>query len=196
MPCSVMMAGGPASTNQESKYPGRGDRTFTSFPSVSSSGVQSTRSSDVAMRMSGTLNYIQYLPFTLVAMTRFPCTRVRIAPYLDSGLRSFPPAILAHAGPVLGAVPHVDLAVLHHGGRIEGGVLLPTHAAVTERRAECGGGSRRDGRIHQCGLHKGTEHPLASLSARWLARQAAEEGRQRRQRGIASHHRPRNAREV
>src|SRR5438093_12934428 len=98
MPCSVMMAGGPASTNQESKYPGRGDRTFTSFPSVSSSGVQSTRSSDVAMRMSGTLKYIQYLPFTFVAMTRFPCTLLRIAPDIDSKMLHLSHAILAHDG--------------------------------------------------------------------------------------------------
>src|SRR5438034_7526257 len=99
MPYSVMMAGGPASTSQESKYPGRGDRTFTSFPLVSSSGVQSTRSSEVAMRMSGTLKYIQYFPFTLVAMTRFPSTRLRIAPDLDSRFRYFPPSTLANAGP-------------------------------------------------------------------------------------------------
>src|SRR2546425_11036426 len=99
MPCAVRMAGGPASTSQESKYPGRGDRTFTSLPLASSSGVQSTRLSDVAMRMSGTLKYIQYFPFTLVAMTRFPSTRLRIAPDLDSRFRYFPPSILANAGP-------------------------------------------------------------------------------------------------
>src|SRR5881628_1208795 len=96
-----MIAGGPPSTSHESKYPGRGDKTFNTFPSLSASGVQSIRLSDVAMRMSGTLKYIQYLPFTLVAMTRFPCTRVRIAPDLDSRLRYFPPAILANAGPCL-----------------------------------------------------------------------------------------------
>src|SRR2546425_531547 len=32
MPCSVIRAGGPASTSQESKCPGRGDRTFRSVP--------------------------------------------------------------------------------------------------------------------------------------------------------------------
>src|SRR2546425_1053086 len=101
MPCAVRMAGGPASTSQESKYPGRGDRTFTSLPLASSSGVQSTRLSDVAMRMSGTLKYIQYFPFTRVAMTRFPWARLRMAPDLDSRLRYLPLSLLANAGPCL-----------------------------------------------------------------------------------------------
>src|SRR6266511_3592026 len=94
-----MRAGGPASTSHESKYPGRGERTLTSRPLVSSSGVQSTRLPDVAMRMSGTLKYIQYVPFTLVAITRLPSTRLRMAPDLDSKFRYFPPSVLANAGP-------------------------------------------------------------------------------------------------
>src|SRR3989442_16010812 len=69
MPRSVTVGGGPASPSQESKYPGRGDSTFTSFPLVSSSGVHSARLSDVAMRISGTLKYIQYfnVPDILIA---------------------------------------------------------------------------------------------------------------------------------
>ena len=63
-----MIAGGPASTSHESKYPGRGDKTLTAFPSESASGDQSIRSSDVAIMMSGTLKYIQYFPFTRVAI--------------------------------------------------------------------------------------------------------------------------------
>src|SRR3989454_746175 len=51
MPCGVMMAGGPASTNQASKYPRRGVSTFTSLPAESASGVQSTAST---MRGSST----------------------------------------------------------------------------------------------------------------------------------------------
>src|SRR5438067_12211632 len=118
MPCSVMLAGAPASTNQDSKYPGRGDRTFTSFPSVSSSGVQSTRSSDVAMRMSGTLKYIQYVPPTLVAMTRFPSTRARIAPDFDSRFRYLPPDAFANAGPCLVQLTRsLDVATARRGMR-------------------------------------------------------------------------------
>src|SRR2546427_11849513 len=94
-----MRAGGPASTSHESKYPGRGESSFTSVPLVSSRGVQSARLSDVAMRISGTLKYIQYFPSSLVAITRFPSTRLRIAPDLDSRLRYFPLTILANAGP-------------------------------------------------------------------------------------------------
>src|SRR5438876_8967888 len=99
MPCGVMMAGGPASTSQASKYPRRGVSTFTSFPAESASGVQSTRLSDVAMRMSGTSKYIQYLPFTAVAMRRLPAMRATMAPDFDSRLRYFPPSLLANAGP-------------------------------------------------------------------------------------------------
>src|SRR2546421_6814983 len=101
MPCSVIRAGGPASTSQESKCPGRGDRTFRSVPFMSSSGVHAMRLSDVAMRMSGTLKYIQYIPPTLVAMTRLASTRARIAPDFDSRSRYLPPYAWAKAGPCL-----------------------------------------------------------------------------------------------
>src|SRR5213076_2972925 len=101
MPCSVIRAGGPASTSQESKCPGRGESTFRSVPFLSSSGVHAMRLSDVAMRMSGTLKYIQYIPPTLVAMTRLPSTRARIAPDFDSRFRYLPPDAFANAGPCL-----------------------------------------------------------------------------------------------
>src|SRR5438093_4083507 len=96
-----IIAGGPASTSHESKYPGRGDKTFNTFPSLSPSGVQSIRLSDVAMRMSGTLKYIQYLPLTFVAMRRLPSTLVRIAPDFVSSFRYFPLAVFSIAGPCL-----------------------------------------------------------------------------------------------
>ena len=51
--------------------------------------------------ISGTLKYIQYLPFTLVAMTRSPSTRATMAPDLDSRSRYFPPLAAAKAGPCL-----------------------------------------------------------------------------------------------
>src|SRR2546429_7923578 len=59
------------------------------------------RLSDVAMRTSGTLKYIQYIPPTLVAMTRLPSTRARIAPDFDSRPRYLPPYAWAKAGPCL-----------------------------------------------------------------------------------------------
>src|ERR1700680_4755476 len=93
-----MIAGGPPSTSHESKYPARGDRTFNTFPSLSASGVQSMRSSDVAIRMSGTLKYIQYFPFTFVAISWLPWTLVRIAPDLVSSFRYFPLSAFANAG--------------------------------------------------------------------------------------------------
>src|SRR5256886_10207555 len=101
IPCGVRRAGGPASTSQESKYPGRGESTLTNRPLESASGVQSTRSSEVAMRMSGTLKYIQYFPRSAVATTRFPATWPRMAPDLDSRSRYFPPPARANAGPCL-----------------------------------------------------------------------------------------------
>src|SRR3954467_8079507 len=94
-----MIAGGPASTSHESKYPGRGDNTLTTFPSLSASGVQSIRLSEVAIMMSGTLKYIQYFPFTFVATNRLPATRVRIAPDFVSVFRYLPLSALANAGP-------------------------------------------------------------------------------------------------
>ncbi len=66
---------------------------------MSSSGVHAMRLSDVAMRMSGTLKYIQYTPPTFVAMTRPPSTRARIAPDFDSRSRYLPPYAWAKAGP-------------------------------------------------------------------------------------------------
>ena len=47
------------------------------------------------------MKYIQYLPFTLVAMTRSPSTWVTMAPDLDSRSRYFPPLAAAKAGPRL-----------------------------------------------------------------------------------------------
>src|SRR5205823_11629893 len=75
--------------------------TLTSRPLESARGVQSTRSSEVAMRMSGTLKYIQYFPCSAVAMIRFPATWPRMAPDLDSRSRYFPPPARANAGPCL-----------------------------------------------------------------------------------------------
>src|SRR5439155_1655984 len=91
IPWAVRSAGGPASTSQESKYPERGESTLTSRPLESARGVQSTRSSEVAMRMSGTLKYIQYFPCSAVAMIRFPATCPRMAPDLDSSSRHISP---------------------------------------------------------------------------------------------------------
>src|SRR2546425_1678098 len=98
-PFAVSSAGGPPSTNHESKYPGRGDSTLSRRPLPSSTGVQSSRLSDIAMWRSGTPKYIQYLPLTRVAMTRSPTTRERMAPDLDSARRYLPPAAPAKAGP-------------------------------------------------------------------------------------------------
>src|ERR1041385_9372612 len=75
MPAAVSSAGGPASTSQPSNWPARGASTFTAAPAESSSGVQSMRLSDVAMRISGTPQYIQYFPLTRVAMSRSPSWR-------------------------------------------------------------------------------------------------------------------------
>src|SRR5882762_6950177 len=94
-----MSVGGPPSTSQESKYPGRGESTLTKRPSASSNGVQSTRLSEVAIIRSGTPKYIQYFPFTRVAMIRSPATRHRMAPDLDSRRRYLAPAARANAGP-------------------------------------------------------------------------------------------------
>src|SRR5438034_7383616 len=70
---------------------------------MSSSGVHAMRLSDVAMRMSGTLKYIQYIPPSFVAMTRLPSTRARIAPDFDSRSRYLPPyAWIWNRSPVLG----------------------------------------------------------------------------------------------
>src|SRR5688572_10363291 len=99
MPCRVISAGGPASTSHESKYPGRGERTFSGFPFASSSGVQSIRLSDVARRTSGTPKYIQYFPLTFVATIRLPSRRLRIAPDFDSTVRYFPLPTFANTGP-------------------------------------------------------------------------------------------------
>src|SRR5438552_13205077 len=101
IPAGVRSAGGPASTSQESKEPGRADNTLTACPLESSTGVQSSKFSDVAIRRSGTPKYIQYLPFTRVAMVRSPAIRLRIAPDFDSVRRYFPPAARAKAGPCL-----------------------------------------------------------------------------------------------
>src|SRR5207247_9422497 len=100
-PRAVRSAGGPPSTSQESKNPARGDSTFTARPSGPSSGVQASRLSEVAISRSGTPKYIQYLPFTRVAMIRSPATRLRIAPDFDSVRRYLPPATFANAGPCL-----------------------------------------------------------------------------------------------
>src|SRR5204862_8308588 len=70
-------------------------------PVAPSSGVQSSRLSDVAMRRSGTPNYIQYFPWRRVATMRLPCTRLRIAPDLDSVREYLPPAACANAAPRL-----------------------------------------------------------------------------------------------
>src|SRR4030095_689825 len=100
----------------ESKYPGRGDNTASGFSSGVSSGVQSIRFSDVAIRTLGTLKYIQYLPFTLVATRRFPSTRLRIAPDLYSTFRYFPPAAFANTGPCFSHVTRSrDVATARRG---------------------------------------------------------------------------------
>src|SRR5213078_997856 len=99
-PRAVRSAGGPPSTSQESKNPARGDSTFTARPSGPSTGVQSSRLSEVAIRRSGTPKYIQYLPFTRVAIRRSPSIRLRIAPDLDS-VRIYWPPTRANAGPCL-----------------------------------------------------------------------------------------------
>src|SRR3954464_14575512 len=99
MPRSVSTAGAPASTNQESKYPGRGDNTASGRPFWSSSGVHEMRSSEVAISTLGTLKYIQYFPFTFVATHRSRTNRQRIAPDFVSVARYLLPAAPANAGP-------------------------------------------------------------------------------------------------
>ena len=70
------------------------------------------------------------------------------------------------AARVLGAIQHVHLPVSHHGGRIEGGVLLPPYDAVVHGRAECRGGIGREDRVDPLRLLEGPEHPPWSLPAR------------------------------
>src|SRR5438270_9315492 len=62
-------------------------------------GVHEIRSSDAAISTSGTLKYIQYLPFTFAARHRSATKRQRIAPDLVSMRMYFPPGTCANAGP-------------------------------------------------------------------------------------------------
>src|SRR5213593_3657923 len=58
------------------------------------------------------------------------------------------PADLLHAARILGAIEQEDFAVLHDGGRIEGGVRLPCHRGI-----------RRDDRVYAWRLGERTNHP-------------------------------------
>src|SRR5262245_63436322 len=99
MPAGMSSAGGPASTSQESNPRDRAASTAIACPVETSTGVQSSRLSEVASRIVGTPQYIQYFPFTRVAMIRSPSSRLRIAPDFDSLRRCFPLAARANAGP-------------------------------------------------------------------------------------------------
>src|SRR3989475_7717386 len=79
---------------------------------------------------------------------------------------------------VFGAVQHKHTPVLHHRGRIEGGMLFPPRDGVTHCRAEPGRGTGRDHRVRVLGFVKRTEHPRAPLSARRLSREGAGRGEQ------------------
>ena len=90
MPLSVRRAGGPHSVRALSKYPFLGNTTPFSSPFSSNSGVQLTRSSEVAILIIFSPQYIRYLPFTLV-MTCLPLSSfVTIEPDLLFKLWNLP----------------------------------------------------------------------------------------------------------
>src|SRR3989475_2823249 len=74
---------------------------------------------------------------------------------------------------VFGAVQHKHTPVLHHRGRIEGGMLFPPRDGVTHCRAEPGRGTGRDHRVRVLGFVKRTERPSRLLPAHRLARHSA-----------------------
>src|SRR5579871_1642796 len=71
MPFSVSTGGGPVSGNVLSKWPARRCSSSTGAPLESSTGVQWTRSSEVAIWIAPSSQYIQYLPSIFAAISRF-----------------------------------------------------------------------------------------------------------------------------
>src|SRR5207248_6052094 len=83
---------------------------------------------------------------------------------------------------VFRAVQEIHGPVLHHGRRIEGGVLLPPDHGVAQGRAEPGCGTGGDRRVHRVGFFKGTEHPLLPWHGAGRGQQHEDDGREALQR--------------
>ncbi len=107
MPRGVTSAGGPGSTRRLSNRPRR-VRTATSKDRVGflasrssrSTGVQSTRLSDVAAKTSESPQYIQYFPPIRTATTRLsPSRAATMAPDRDQRSAKRPPSALPKASP-------------------------------------------------------------------------------------------------
>ena len=72
MPFCVKTAGGPHSVSAESNFPLRGSITRSKSPFASQTGLQLTRSSEVARFTNSSPQYIRYLPPIFAATSESP----------------------------------------------------------------------------------------------------------------------------
>ncbi len=99
-------------------------------------------------------------------------------------------ADLLVAAAVFGPVEQHHLPVPHDGGRIEGGVLLPPHRGVADRRAKRGRAPRCEHGVHLTRLLERPDHPIArGLRAEGSGAGRAEREHDERAGGGAGEHR-------